>query len=133
MFCNCVRKGVPRNFTKSIAKHLYQSFSFDNVADLRPAILLKKRLWHRFFPIVSFAIFLRTLFFYNRTPLGDYFCPDKSRQNCKLFFCEKLFKDCGLTLHTGKFLLHFWLMMQMKTTLYYAIWLFSCEKMTSYK
>ena len=32
---------------------------FNKVADLRPATLLKKRLWHRCFP-VNFANFLRT-------------------------------------------------------------------------
>ena len=46
------------------------------VASLRPANLLKKRLWHRCFP-VNFAKFIRTHFFY-RTPLvaasvGEYF------------------------------------------------------------
>ena len=35
---------------------------FNKVADLRPATLLKKRLWHRRFP-VDFAKFLRTPFF----------------------------------------------------------------------
>ena len=35
---------------------------FNKVADLRPATLLKKRLWHRCFP-VNFANFLRTPLF----------------------------------------------------------------------
>ena len=35
---------------------------FYKVAGLRPATLLKKRLWHRCFP-VNFAKFLRTPFF----------------------------------------------------------------------
>ena len=39
-----------------------------NFADLRPATLLKKRLWHRCFP-VSFGKFLRTPFLQN-TPRG---------------------------------------------------------------
>ena len=34
---------------------------FDKVAGLRPATLLKKRLWHRCFP-VDFVKFLRTPF-----------------------------------------------------------------------
>ena len=51
VFC---KKGVVRNFTKFIGKHLCQS--------LTPATLLKKRLWHRCFP-VNFAKFLRTPFF----------------------------------------------------------------------
>ena len=58
-FC---KKGVLRNFTKFIGKHLCQSLFFNKVADLRPTTLLKKGLWHRYFP-VNFAKFLRTLFF----------------------------------------------------------------------
>ena len=51
-----------------------ESHFFNRVAGLRPAILLKKRLWHRCFP-VNFVKFLRTPFFY-RTPLvvaSEYF------------------------------------------------------------
>ena len=59
MFC---KKGVPRNFAKFTGKHLCQSPFFNKVAGLRPATLLKKRLWHRCFP-VNFAKFLRTPFF----------------------------------------------------------------------
>ena len=39
---------------------------FNKVADLRPATLLKRRLWHRCFP-VNFVKFLKT-------PPGDCFC-----------------------------------------------------------
>ena len=39
---------------------------------LRPATLLKKKLWHRCFPVI-FVKFLRTPFY--RTPLGDCFFP----------------------------------------------------------
>ena len=39
---------------------------FDKVPGLRPATLIKKRLWNRCFP-VKFAIYLTTPFFY-RTP-----------------------------------------------------------------
>ena len=59
VFC---KKGVPRNFAKFTGKHLCQSLFFNKVAGLRPATLLKKRLWHRCFP-VSFVKFLRTPFF----------------------------------------------------------------------
>ena len=45
------KKGVLRNFAKFTGKHMCQS--------LKPANLLKKRLWHRCFP-VNFANFLRT-------------------------------------------------------------------------
>ena len=46
------KKGVPRNVANFTRKHMYQ----------RLATLLKKRLWHRCFP-VNFANFLRTSFF----------------------------------------------------------------------
>ena len=58
MFC---KKSVLTNFAKFTGKHLYQSLFFNKVADLRPATLLRKRPWYRFFP-VNFAKFLRTLF-----------------------------------------------------------------------
>ena len=48
-----MKKGVLRDFTKFTGKHR-----------LRPATLLKKRLWHRCFP-VNFAKFLRTPFLQN--------------------------------------------------------------------
>ena len=54
-----VKKGVLRSFAKFTRKHLCQSLFFNEVADLRPATLLKKRLRHRCFP-VNFAKFLRT-------------------------------------------------------------------------
>ena len=57
-------KGVLRIFTKFTGKHLCQSFFFNKVAGLRPATLLKKRLWHRCFP-VNFAKFLKTPFLRN--------------------------------------------------------------------
>ena len=50
-----------RNFAKFAGKHLCQSLFFSKVSDLRPATLLKKRHWHRCFP-VSCTKFLRTLF-----------------------------------------------------------------------
>ena len=56
-----LRKGVLRNFTRFTGKHLCQSLFFICV---RLATLLKKRLWHRCFP-VNFAKFLRTLFLQN--------------------------------------------------------------------
>ena len=52
------REAVPEVFT---GKHLCQSPFFTRVADLRPATLLKKRLWHRCFP-ANFVKFLRTPF-----------------------------------------------------------------------
>ena len=52
------KKGVLKNFTKFKRKHLYQSLSFNKVAGLRPAVLLKTRLKQRRCP----AKFLRMLF-----------------------------------------------------------------------
>ena len=58
VFC---KKGVLRNFAKFTGKRLCQSLFFNKVAGLRPATLLKKRLWHRRFPVNS-GKFLRTPF-----------------------------------------------------------------------
>ena len=51
------KKGVLRNFAKFTGKHLCHRFFLNKVAGLRPATLLKKSLWHRYFP-VKFAKFL---------------------------------------------------------------------------
>ena len=56
------KRGTLKDFAKFTGKHLYQSLFFNKVAGLRPATLLKKRLWHRCFP-VNFVKLLRTLFF----------------------------------------------------------------------
>ena len=56
-----VRKCVIRNFAKFTGKHLYQRLFFNKVLGLSTATLLKKRLWHRSFP-VNFVKFLRTSF-----------------------------------------------------------------------
>ena len=56
-----VRKDVLRNFAKFTGKYLCQSLFFNKVAGLRPATLLKKRLWHKCSPM-NFAKFLRTPF-----------------------------------------------------------------------
>ena len=69
LFC---KKGVLKNFTKFRGKHLCQSLFFNKVADLSPTTLLKKRLWHRCFP-VNFSKFLRTPFFSLNTS-GGCFC-----------------------------------------------------------
>ena len=55
------KRGVLKNFTKFTVKHLRQIRFF------RPAILLKKRLWHRYFSCEFCEIFKDTLF--KRTPL----------------------------------------------------------------
>ena len=48
MFC---KKGVLRNFAKFSGKYLCLSLFFNKVTGLKPANLLKKRLWHRCFPM----------------------------------------------------------------------------------
>ena len=58
VFCE---KSSFRSFTKCTGKLLCQSLFFNKNADLRPATLLKNRLWHRCFP-VNFAKFLRRPF-----------------------------------------------------------------------
>ena len=56
------KKGVLKNFAKFIGKHLCQGLLFNNVAGSRPAMLLKKRLWHRSFP-ENFCNVLKKSFF----------------------------------------------------------------------
>ena len=51
-----------RNFAQFTEKHLSQSLFFNKGAELRPATLLKDRLWRGCFS-VNFAKFLRTPFF----------------------------------------------------------------------
>ena len=67
-----MKKGVLRNFTKFIGKHLCQSLIFNKVGGLRPTALLKKRLRHRYFP-ADFVEFPRTPILQNtsgRLPLN---------------------------------------------------------------
>ena len=49
-----MKKSVFRNFPKFIGKQLCQSLFFNKVAGLELATLIKKRLWHKCFP-VNFA------------------------------------------------------------------------------
>ena len=77
LFTEAATRGVLRNFAKFTGKHLCQSLFSNKVVDLRPAFLLKKRSWHRCFP-VSFTKFRRTPFY--RTPLGDCFCIAQQRK-----------------------------------------------------
>ena len=59
-----MKKGAPINFTKFTGKHLGQSLFLNKVTGLRAATLLKKKLWHKCFP-VNFAKFLRTPYLQN--------------------------------------------------------------------
>ena len=87
----CV-KGLLRNFTEFTGKHLCQSLFFNKVAGLRPATLLKKRLWHRFLWILW--NFWEHLFLKNTT--GGCFCIRTDQSACleiKTAINEKLFWD----------------------------------------
>ena len=59
VFC---KKGVLRNFAKFTGKTLCHNLFLNKVAGLRPATLLKRRLWHRRFPVKNtfFTEHLRT-------------------------------------------------------------------------
>ena len=59
-----MKKVVPKKFAKFTAKHLCQSLIYKKVADLRHAILSKKRLRYRWFP-VNFVEFFWALFLRN--------------------------------------------------------------------
>ena len=59
-----LKKGFLENLAKVMEKTLRQNLIFNKVAGLRPATLLKNRLWsvwHNCFP-VNFVKFLRTPF-----------------------------------------------------------------------
>ena len=60
-----VKKGVYKNFAKFTGKHLYQSLFLNKVSALRLLVLIKKRPWHRCFP-VNFAKLL-TMSFLQKT------------------------------------------------------------------
>ena len=51
-----LKQGVIKSIAKFTVKHLRQNLFFHKVAELRPATIIKNRLWHSFFP-VSFAKF----------------------------------------------------------------------------
>ena len=57
-----IEKGALKDFAKFTQKHLRRSLFFNKSAVFRPAVLLKKRLWHWCFP-VNFSKFLKTPFF----------------------------------------------------------------------
>ena len=59
LFC---KKGVLRKFTEFAGKYLCQSLFFNKFAGLKPATLLKMRLWRRCFP-VNCLKFLRIPFY----------------------------------------------------------------------
>ena len=88
VFCE---KGVLRNFTKFTRKHLCQSLFFNKVAGLRHTTLVKKRLWHRYFP-VNLVKFLRTSFFTEHfwTTASVYSCAYDEVHSMKGFEITKM-------------------------------------------
>ena len=63
----CSKKtGVPQHFAKLTRKHLPQSLFLNKTAGPRTATLIKKRLWHRCFPVN----FIKTL----RAPILKNVC-----------------------------------------------------------
>ena len=83
VFC---KNGVLRNFAKFTGKHLCQSFFFSKTAGLRPATLLKKRLWHRCFSmaVVFFVNFSSGGYFWKQSLLS--FRLEKLQKSSVLFF-----------------------------------------------
>ena len=69
-----IKQGILENFTNFTRKHLCQSLFFNKVADLKPATLLQKRLWCRWFP-VNFPKFLRTPYLQNTSGRALLLCP----------------------------------------------------------
>ena len=55
VFCE---KGVLRNFAKFTGKHLCLSLFLNKIVGLRPATLIKKRLWHRVSFLSKFFIWI---------------------------------------------------------------------------
>ena len=89
-----IKKGVLKNFAKFTGKQLCQSF-FNNVAGSRPPTLLKKRLWHRCFP-VNFAKFI-----------SKHFLQNTSGRLLQMFCLLKLFHysvDCAQLVNRNKHL-----------------------------
>ena len=84
-------KKVFSEISHNSGEHLRQSLFFNKVAGLRLATLLKKRLWHKCFP-VNFGKFRRTPFFKEHlwwlllsiTPVLQFVFKS---QYCKIFKC----------------------------------------------
>ena len=100
MFC---KKGILRNFAKLSGKRLCQSLYFNKVAGLRPANLLKQRLWRRCF-LENFAKFLRTPFFteqlwwmlqYYLIHFSDYDCQNSFFSYFEVCLHKSLFDFCS--------------------------------------
>ena len=89
-----MKKGVVRNFTKVPGKHLGRSLIF-NKKRHRTATLLKKRLWHRCFP-VNFLKFQGTPFFHLVAASGiksEIVMNQSSRKKKVYFFVTFIFSE----------------------------------------
>ena len=89
--------GVLKNSANFTEKHLCQSLYFNNVMKVILIKVLKKRLWHRCFP-VNFATISRTLFLKNTS--GGCFC------NTQVFLCyhiPEVYSEPCLTCKTERF------------------------------
>ena len=91
VFC---KSQVLKNFAKFTGKHLCQSLFFNKVVGLKPATLLKMRLWHRCFS-VNFKNFYEHVFLKNTSggysSACKYYLPQNSfnpYQSYKTFIIE---------------------------------------------
>ena len=106
-------------YVQAVAGGFRQSPFFNKIAGLRPATLLKKRLWHKCFP-VNFAKFLRTPFLQNSSGrlllkightvlLIGVLKKNCSEQCCKFYkkthqpFCENIFRLIYIHSSSGQF------------------------------
>ena len=94
MFC---KKAVLGNFAKFTGKHLCQSLFFNKVAGLRPATSLKKRLWHRFFP-VDFCKIYNNNFSYRTPTVAASRTWSKKEKNTFLLLFPNFLTKLGTTL-----------------------------------
>ena len=99
VFCN---KYVLENVTKFTGKHLCQSLFLNKFAGVRPPTLLKKKLWHRCFP-VNFAKFLRTPF------LTEYLWATASELFTTYFGIDTKLTDNRRSLQIGHCVTSYWL------------------------
>ena len=104
-----MKKDVFRNFTFFTEKHPWQVLFFNKVLGLRPATLLKKRLWHMCFPL-NFAKFQRKPFL--RNTFGRLLLCFMAFSDWE--FLPQLFKsiwfwkiDCGKHYHLSKYFIKF--------------------------
>ena len=74
----------PLNISQNSQENPFSRFFLNKVAALWPATLLKRRLWHRCFPINFCEVFKNTY----KTPLDDCFWPKKALGISWFFFSQ---------------------------------------------